>query len=276
MVDKIGYESTVKQLELLQKEGPLGVKCDEKFSFVKRPWLEKISLMATLIFSRLSPEQTKELTKLSSLAGLKVQALNSAHQEIKPDSSYFKSYFSAAKTINLWNSIQGGLQHWLLKRAGLEFSRPKIDYTGHVATQYPISSSHLLTFAYNSQDKIPLIVTANGSEAILSKHFPKKDIQIFQNLLRTHHVLLLRGIKQDETLKPSLQAIFGEDIVVQVSKDEIKVVEKSYHDAQAKLLEEQDAKKKQQLLTLMVMDHNMKLMNHNRQLMNINRGAYGR
>jgi len=229
MVDKIGYESTVKQLELLQKEGPLGVKCDEKLSFVKRPWLEKISLMATLLFSRLSPEHTKELTKIYSLAGLKVQALNSAHQEITPDSSYFKNYFSSAKTINLWNSTQGGLQQWLLKRAGLEFNRPKIDYTGQVATQFPISSSDLLTFAYNSQDKNPLIITAIGSEDIhIDQFVPTQDEAAFRALLQSHHVILLKGLRQSRELVFSLRSIFGDDICIYWNIGEIKIMEKSY------------------------------------------------
>ncbi len=269
MASKIDYEGTVKQLELLQKEGPLGVKCDDKFSFVKRPWLEKISLMATLLFSRLSPEHTKELTKIYFLAGLKVQALNSAHQEITPDSSYFKNYFSSAKTINLWNSTQGGLQQWLLKRAGLEFNRPKIDYTGLVEAQFPVSSSHLLTFAYNSPDKNPLVITAKETDAPLSNLFPKKDNIVFQNLLQAHNVLLLRGIKQDKSNEAALRAIFGEDILIQIAKDGIKVIEKSYHEAQVKAEQEKKAREKQQLLTLMVMQHNI-------QLMNINHRAYGR
>jgi len=269
MVDKIGYESTVKQLELLQKEGPLGVKCDEKLSFVKRPWLEKISLMATLLFSRLSPEQTNELTKIHEFAKLKVQALNSAHQQIKPDSSYFKSYFSAAKTIQLWNNVQGGLQQWLIKRAGFEFNRPKVDYSGLVETNFSVSSSHLLTFAYNSQDKSPLIIAAKETDAALSQLFPEEDNGAFQNLLQAHSVLLLKGVKQDKSNEDALRAIFGDDIIIQIGKGEIKVIEKDYHDAQAIILKEKKARETQQLLTLLVMQRNI-------QLTSMNHRAYGR
>ncbi len=232
MVERIGYKENLDQIELLLREGPLGVKC-ENYSLVKRPWHEKVWLTISLGLSLTTDQQKGDLKKVYSLAGIKAQMLSAANLDVKNDSSYFDDYFTAEKTIKLWNDYRGGWQEKLIEKAKIFTALPKIDYSGTVVIDSPKFNS-LITFSYIKKDRIPLVVTSKNPELTLSKfrQLVENDLPIFQKLFDQHRAFLFKNFKAEDDIQQPLKSLFGYFTVPYlIDNKDILLIDKNFHDS---------------------------------------------
>lgn len=213
------YQAQIKQIELINACGILGVKTEG----------EEIKCRSAIeifraCFSLLLGNGKEELNRVRTLIALKTTSLNGIHKNLSENSPCLDTYFKSARVIDIWNkqfglptSFWGRVQECLLLRNGCRWKTwgqaLSIEYSREIGAHVPELPGHLFKTSYLNSEKLPLVVSPADPKMTLQAFldWAKAHQAQLKRLMFQHGALLLRGfpILHANDFAATLEAVTG-------------------------------------------------------------------
>lgn len=222
------YDFNIQQLEMFQTYGPIGTKIVGE-DILPRSWTERIQAYFSTVISTFSVNQNSDFYNKYELIKRKVRQINHVHKNISEFSPCFKSYFAAARIVNIWNkqfgvsdSISGKIQKRLLAASGFDLDlllkdSLRINYAESLPVVCPTLPGDLFTCSFLNGDRLPLVVSPKDPNMSLSslQEWANAHQEELKSLISKYGALLLRDfpIQNAEEFAAILKAVQGKDLM---------------------------------------------------------------